>query len=243
METIEQTLNQYGVTLLVTGTIALLVLAAISLKVKKLSEKNKEILFFGIIAATVIPTLFLAISTVYINMISASGGPVHWHADLEILACSKELDLRNPEGLSNKIGTATLHEHNDKRIHVEGVVVEPHHVSLGSFFQVIGGELTSQVLVVPSTEGDLSFISGGNCPDGQQAQVQVFVYTVDDEGYYSQQKLEDPHEYVLTGTSNVPNGDCIIVEYGPKKEKTKRVCRSYRVAEEIGKLKGEKDGN
>ena len=243
METIEQTLNHFGLTLLVIGSVGLTLLAIISLNAKKLTEHKKELLFFGIVAATVVPTLFLAISTVYINMISSSGGPVHWHADMEVWACGKELDLKNPEGLSNKIGTATLHEHNDKRIHVEGVVVEPHHVSLGSFFEVIGGELTSQLLIVPTDEGKRPFITGQSCSTNERAEVQVFVYTIDEAKYYSQQKLEYPHEYILTGTPHVPDGDCIIVEYGPKKEKTEKLCRSYRVAEEIGKLKGERNGN
>ena len=58
-------------------------------------------------------------STIYLNTNSDSGGPVHWHADIEFWACGNEIELRDPTGFSNKIGTGTLHEHDDHRIHLD----------------------------------------------------------------------------------------------------------------------------
>jgi hypothetical protein len=96
-------------------------------------------------------TLTISAATVYLNVKSATGGPVHWHADFEIWACGNEIELRDPTGfLSNKIGTATYHEHNDKRVHLEGVPVDlPYDASLGKFMNVVGGQVNGNTLVVP----------------------------------------------------------------------------------------------
>lgn len=236
----EQTLLDYSLIYLGLGAIALGLLAAMSLKAKKLTEKKKEILFFSIVAATMIPTLFVIFSTVYLNTTSSSGGPVHWHADIEIWACGSEINLRDPKGLSNKIGTATLHEHNDKRIHLEGLVMERPDANLGNFFKVIGGNVTGAALRVPTNEGVVSFNTGQTCPTGEVGEVQTFVYKTDKDGFYTQEKITSPAEYILSPESTVPHGDCIMVEFGPPKEKTDNMCRSYVVAEKIGKLKGER---
>ena len=191
-----------------------------------------------------LPTLYMIVSTVYLNTISSSKGPVHWHADIEIWSCGKELELQDPEGsFSNKIGTATLHEHNDKRIHLEGVVVEPHDASLGKFFRVIGGEITPTSITVPTNTGPAVLTNGTMCPNGEQGTVQAFLFRTDDDGYYTQTKLADPQDHIIAPYSTVPEGDCIIVEFGASKARTDRLCQSYEVALEIDKLKGEKNGN
>lgn len=103
----------------------------------------------------------------YLNVKSDTGGPVHWHADFEIWACGNEIALRDPRGfLSNKIGSPTLHEHNDKRIHLEGVPVTlPHDASLGKFMSTIGGELTQSSLTVPVND-DYLFEDAQDAQDG-----------------------------------------------------------------------------
>lgn len=239
---LEESIAQNSVNLLIGATIALAVLVGISLQEKYLNEKLKKILFIGICVVTAVPTLYMIVSTVYLNSVSSSGGPVHWHADIEVWACGKEVELEDPKGtLSNKIGTATLHEHNDKRIHMEGVVVHPEDASLGKFFQVIGGEISKDSLIVPTNNGPYPYTNGSMCADGSQGQIQTFVYQVDKEGYYSQKKIENPEQYIISPYSQVPSGDCIIVEFGPEKDRTEQLCKSYEVALEIDKLKGERN--
>ncbi len=237
----EQLLNSYSLTVLLLGTILLVIFAVISIKKKKLSEDGKKILFWGIVTATIIPTLLMAGSTIYLNTISSSGGPVHWHADFEIYKCGEKINLKDPEGFSNKIGTATLHEHNDERIHLEGLVMEPGDASIGNFFHVIGGELTASSYSVPTNKGIVSSENGERCPSGEIGEVQVFVYRTDDEDYYYQEKIENPSDFIIRDTPLVPPGDCIIVEFGQAKERTDRLCEQYKVAEEIEKLKGERE--
>lgn len=238
---LEESIAKNSVQLIIGATIVLAVLVGISLQQKHLNEKLKKFLFSAIVLVIAIPTLYMIIATVYLNSTSSSKGPVHWHADIEVWACGKEVELQDPTGfLSNKIGTATLHEHNDKRIHLEGVVVHPEDASLGKFFRVIGGEISKDSLIVPTNKGPFPYTNGSMCADGSEGQIQAFVYQTDKEQYYSQKKLDNPEEYLLSPYSVVPQGDCIIVEFGPVKDRTDKLCRSYRVAKEIDKLKGER---
>lgn len=219
------------------SSIAILaVLFAVSLFLKHSKESTKFTLFGLIVAVVVFCTLFLAGSTIYLNMVSSSKGPVHWHADFEIYACGSKIELLDPKGLSNKIGTATLHEHNDKRIHLEGVVVESSDASVGKFFRVIGGSLTGSSISVPTNQGIAQFRNGALCPDGSVGVLSVFLYkTIND--IYIQQRLTNPADYIIAPDGAVPPGDCIIFEFGEYKEQTDRLCRSYEVAEQIGKVR------
>lgn len=240
MEGLEEQLALYS--FLVTGFgIALLFgFSLLALLIKHPSAFIKRILFGSILIVTIFPTVYLAGSTIYLNSISESHGPVHWHADFEIWACGEEINLRDPRGFSNKIGTATLHEHNDNRIHLEGVVIKPTDASLGKFFAVLGGSLTRDTLQVPVADRMLSLVSGMSCGRGTMGYLQVFVYKTDTAGYFRQEKLADPSTYIISPYSNVPSGDCIIVDVDKPKERTDKLCVSYKAAEKTGKLKGER---
>ena len=123
-------------------------------------------------------------------------------------------------------------------MHVEGVVLDKSHVSLGEFFQVIDGEMTSRKLVAPINEGFLTLNNGDMC-NGQPGMLQVFVYKTTGTTF-RQEKLQNPEDYILSAQSNVPDGDCIIVEFDSMlKEKTDKMCTSYRAAEKLGKIKEE----
>lgn len=140
----------------VSATVILIVLTVFAVLFSKRAPILKLPLFILIALTMSASTLTLIGSTVYLNVKADSGGPVHWHADFEIWACGNELELRDPTGfLSNKIGTAVLHEHDDHRIHLEGVVVDDEiDASLGKFMHVVGGAITDQALVVPLNADD-----------------------------------------------------------------------------------------
>lgn len=148
--------------------ILLLLLAIIVDKQKGKKPKKLKLPLFVAICVVVLGTTFtIGGGTVYLNVNSATGGPVHWHADFEIWACGNELELRDPYGfLSNKIGTATYHEHDDKRIHVEGVPITlPYDFSLGKFMEVVGGGISNNALTVPLNAEKLFEDAHGE-PDG-----------------------------------------------------------------------------
>ncbi|MBI2028027.1 MAG: hypothetical protein HYT07_00320 [Candidatus Levybacteria bacterium] len=239
---IDTIISSYSIQVTIYGSILLLILVFISLASKKLSNSLKKILFFSIVAIVISVTLFLMGSTIYLNTVSLSKGPVHYHADFEIWNCGEEIELEDPEGLENKVGTSTLHEHNDSRIHLEGVVVDNLSASLGNFFEELGGYITPNSLSIRTHNGPLTLKSNYMCQNGAIGQLQVFVYKTQN-GIFYQEKIDDPANYVISPHTNVPPGDCIIIEFGEFKNKTDKLCRSFKVQEALGKIRGLKYGN
>ena len=167
---------------IVTGAAILLVLLDIATVLLRDRVPKLKPYLFGMLAATLIlPTLFFAGSTIYLNVKSDSRGPVHWHAEVEFWACGSELELRDPSAfLSNRVGTSTYHEHDDKHIHLEGVVVrKAEDASLGKFMRVTGGSLSSQGIDVPLNEDPAAWLTKGDQADG------------DPQGDISSDHLED----------------------------------------------------
>lgn len=150
------------------AALLLVVLVIASVILRDRVPKLKPVLFSALAATLILPTLFFAISTIYLNLKSESGGPVHWHAEIEFWACGTELELRDPTGfLSNKIGTSTYHEHNDKHIHLEGVVVKKSEdASLGKFMRVTGGSLSTLGINVPLNADSALWTAQGDKLDG-----------------------------------------------------------------------------
>ncbi len=201
--------------------------------VKAKNNWLKIILFVLMILVILGNTFYLIGSTLYINMKSVSGGPVHWHADFELWNCGEKLDLINPIAPSNRVGTALLHEHNDERIHVEEAIFDMKDVSLGSFMKVVGGEISDTKLVVPTNRGVVTMENGQLCPDGNPGTLQVFVYKTDKDKNVTQTKIQNPQDYMITGVTSVPPGDCIIMQFDSTiKEQTAQKCTSYIIEEE-----------
>lgn len=154
--------------IIVVAACLLVLLVITSIALRDRVPKLKPWLFGMLSLTLVVPTLYMMMSTVYVNLKSESGGPVHWHAEVEFWACGSELELRDPSGLlSNKVGTSTYHEHNDKHIHLEGVVMnKDYDASLGKFLRVTGGYLSGGSLGVPLNEDESSWLVAGENLDG-----------------------------------------------------------------------------
>lgn len=187
-ENLEGNINAFSIRTVFGASLLLVVLLVVASKViaKKKYRALKKPLFIAIAATIILPTLLLMGSTVYINTVSESKGPVHWHADIEFWVCGQEIELRDPyQFLSNKIGTATYHEHDDKRIHLEGVVGEKSRdASLGKFMEVIGGEITNKTLKIPTEESIFENDLDGDKPTGdQQRYIREFLDQDDDKRY------------------------------------------------------------
>lgn len=229
----------YGVSSIILFTSLIIgALLIVSLVRKEQSDYLKLLLFCGMVVPTVLTTVFLAAATVAENQSSATGGPVHWHADFQIYSCGQAVKLKEPAGLSNRIGTPLLHEHGDNRIHVEGTVKDLQNVNLGNFFAAIGGKLTNTRLIVPTDQGDFLIQNSQTClsageavPDGTKPALQIFVYSVNESSkIITQTKLADLPGYILSPSSKIPPGDCIIIEFGPEKNATDQMCTFYKVA-------------
>lgn len=226
---------RWSVNTATVATVIIVLLVAAAIIIKKPSDTLKKILFSAIAGVIVITTLALSGLTIYLNTASFSGGPVHWHADYEIWACGEKLNLHDPEGFSNKVGSSTVHEHNDDRMHIEGVVVEQQDAETGNFWQNVDVKISEDSLIVPTHDGLKMWQYGDDC-GGQSGQVQAFVYTVQNK-IMRQRKVDDINEYLISPHQAVPPGDCIIVEFDTPKAKTDKLCQSYELARESGKIR------
>ncbi len=230
-----------GITTLILVCVAILEGLEKREKRKTKLEEYKGIIFLIIILAVASISIYILVNTIGTNVTSWSSGPVHWHADFEIWACGERIELKSPEGVSNRIGTSVFHEHGDKRIHIEGPVKEKKDIRLAEFFRVIGGDLENDHMIVPTNRGIILF-ENGKCPDGTESLLQGFLYKVknpeEKKWIYEQIKLEDFENYVISPYPNVPPGDCMIIELDKEKERTDKICASYEIAAEGGELSG-----
>ena len=173
---LEQQVTSLGVKTVVYATIILVIATVVAALMKDKAPKLKLPLFLLMAITLVGSTLLLMGSTIYLNTKAESKGPVHWHTEVEFWACGTELELRNPHGvLSNKIGTATFHEHNDKHFHLEGVVVrKSEDASLEKFMRVTKGYLQPDAIGVPLNEAEPEWYVKDDQLDGdQQSQAAV----------------------------------------------------------------------
>jgi len=236
-EKIDLYLTETSTNYIIIAAIIVTLLIATSIYFKPKNEAIKAAIFSIICISVLASTSYLAFSTVYLNILSEAKGPVHWHADFEIYDCNKKIDILDPKGFSNRIGSSVFHEHGDNRIHVEGVVIDKRDVNLGNFFATIGGLLSEDELIIPTNDGSKILKTGSLC-DNEPAKIQAFVYKTSGNKYI-QQKIEHSHEYILSPYSDVPPGDCIIIEFAPEKEITSNLCETYKVAIEKGEIEGE----
>lgn len=189
----------------------------------KLSHGGK-ILFFSLIAVPILlSSIYMGAHTVHENIISETGGPVHWHVDYQVHVCGERLDLINPTGLNNKIGSPLFHEHNDDRVHIEGTVMNVQSVDLQSYFAVIGGSLTETSLTYRDENKGLVEVQNGDLCNGQESTLNIYI---------NGQQVEDPLNHVPYPHAMVPPGDCVIVEFGPEDSSTTdRLCESWQAQE------------
>ncbi len=233
----ENAYNVVGVT-----AVLLVILVAYSIKTKPRKEKIKRILFWSIVALAVGSNLYLAGMTLYTNSVSPTGGPVHWHTDYEVWNCGVQLDMIDPTGIDNRVGTWEVHEHNDQRMHIEGTILDMEQATFHHFFEIVGGELDETGMTFPSVNGDVFMPRTGEC-NGEQAELQAYLYRVIDpqnakNWTYEQTKIAYPFDVIMAPYSNVPPGDCVIIEYGPVNESTDKRCASYDSAENRGEFNG-----
>lgn len=185
------------------GTALFGVLMYVMVKFKKRMKSHMKQFIYSLVVMTVgFVSVYLIMTTIFINVSSETGGPVHWHADFEVWACGEELDLIDPKFPSNKVGTPVLHEHAENRIHVEGVVTKMSDASLHVFFNVVGGELTNTSLGFLTNEKYEYYENGMLCPSGNPGTLYVFV---------NGEEVDDFPEYVLAPHETVPPGDNIKI--------------------------------
>jgi len=223
-------------------TFGLSLYATFRLSSEKANNKLKIVTFGLIIIVVMGATSFTAGSTIYLNVISDTKGPVHWHADYEVWNCGENVELIQSTGFANRVGSPVLHVHNDNKIHVEGVLVEMKFADIRSVIHTVGGDIDDGLFTIPTDNGEVRMVDGEQC-NGQPGKLQGFVYKIsnpDDRKnwVYEQSKLDDIGEYILSPEPSAPPGDCIIIEFDQEKDSTDKMCAGHRLAMERGELRG-----
>ncbi|NQZ84291.1 MAG: hypothetical protein HRU03_01110 [Nanoarchaeales archaeon] len=202
--------------------VAILTVAILTIDKERYKEHSK-LVFMLFVIPVMASTLYLAGHTVYKNTISTTGGPIHWHADYQVWACGERLDLVDPIGMANKIGTPLFHEHNDDRIHVEGTVDDISNVNLAAFFRTVGGKLTETQITYPTEGGEIVDLKTGDNCNGEPAELKVYVNGI---------KINNVDSYMYYAHSMVPPGDCVIIDFNNNLEDTtQRICDFWAVEE------------
>ena len=173
-KSVDQQIKGASLNVVYIGTGIMLVLICFALMNKSKSNTPKVLIFGAMTVVILVTSVYVASSTIYLNLLSPSKGPVHWHADFEVWDCGQKLDMAGNHGLS---GTPTLHDHGDSRIHMEGVPVNMDDASISKFFQVIGGKLTKDSLTL-LMHGDIVSMRDDDKCNGAPGEMQVFVYKV-----------------------------------------------------------------
>jgi len=145
----------------------------------EMTEKQKYYTMAGFLTAIMIPTLYTAGAFMHESETSWSSGEIHYHADYEVLVeqdgnlqrtnlvdPAKFCQNSNHEStymckMNDRTGSKEYHEHNDQRIHLEGVFKTRKEASLAAFFETFGGELTNDRLVYPTNDGRINVTNDG----------------------------------------------------------------------------------
>lgn len=199
----EKETSIYSFNTWITFASLLLGLIAAFYSINKIKEKNKRknIIFGLIVLTTIAITSYISITTIYNNITSFSRGPVHWHADFEIWACNNLIEIQDPKNIfTNKIGSPEAHEHNDNRIHIEGLIKHREDALLGNFFRSIGGSISSNHISVPVHDQGVKTWINENLCNNKPAKFYMFV---------NEELNEEFDFYLIKPFANVPPGDKI----------------------------------
>lgn len=253
--------------LIYAGFVSTSILAAVSFyRSEDLNLRDKNLLMNGFLIAVLVPSLYTAGAFVHQSQTSWSQGEIHWHADFEVIVHEngeyRQLDLIDPTNfcdetthesstmcsLNDRTGSTKYHEHNDGRIHLEGIFKERNDATLSAFFETFGGELTNTRLIYPTNdrvvekaeagENSLKILVkrgvGGNrewCAIEQVSQLDE-----EDICRTSQGELAStPSNYVISPFKRGPSLDDIFIVYDSKPvEDALQDVREDDLYEEIG---------
>lgn len=193
-----------SVTIVIVGSAILALATLVGIFKSGKNPRLRKPLFAAMVVPVLAVTGFLVSSTIYLNLTSWSGGPVHWHADFEVTVCGEHADLVEPGGFSNRVGSPTVHEHGDMRMHIEGVLESREDATVGNFFEQVGGHFEEGHLIIPTDEGMVEVKDGDLCPSGRPGTLKFFVNNVSNGEF---------GEYVIAPYSLVPPGDSLRIVF------------------------------
>jgi len=176
--------SEHVVNVIGIGFVLSLVLTALSFyREDDLTMHDKDVMMNAFLVVILVPSFYAAGSFVHESETSWSGGEIHYHADYEVIIENnggelEALNLIDPSNfceddymcsINDRTGITKYHEHNDNRIHLEGVFRKREDATLAAYFEAFGGKLTNTELVYPTNDGVVTKTEG----DGKTLKVLV----------------------------------------------------------------------
>ncbi|QKQ98718.1 hypothetical protein GKQ38_04295 [Candidatus Nanohaloarchaea archaeon] len=240
----ETSFTAYSTKLIGLGFIATLALGSIAFyREDDLTMHDKNVLMNAFLVAILVPSLYTAGAFLHESQTSWSGGEIHYHADYEVIVNTSgnlhTLDLVDPTNycssattqstlmckLNDRTGITKYHEHNDNRIHLEGIFKEREDATLAAYFETFHGELSNTRMVYPTNnrtvevtenaDKNLKIIvnrgTGGSrhwCIVGDQASKENTCVNP-----YTGELATSPSEYIISPHKKGPSLDDIFIIY------------------------------
>jgi hypothetical protein len=215
----------YVVPVMQIATVALVFLTAEALRKEgDMTLHDKNVLMNAFIVVILGASFFTTAAFVHLSQTSWSGGEIHWHADYEVLVADGEgelerLDLIDPgefcethkEGdymckVNDRTGITKFHEHNDNRIHLEGIFQEREDATLAAYFETFNGTLTSSKLVYPTNDGVYKASESSDMNRTLKIIVESGV-----GGERGWKVIDNPSEYIISPYKRGPTLDNIFI--------------------------------
>jgi len=215
---------EYVVPVLQISAVALIVLSAEAIRNEdNLTMHDKNILMNGFLLVVLGSSLFTAGAFVHLSQVSWSGGEIHYHADYEVLVednsgelqrlnlvdpskfCSGDVQSDYMCKLNDRTGSTIYHEHNDNRIHLEGVFKNKEDATLGAYFETFNGKLTSSTMKYPTNDG---LVEVSESEDSNKTLKVLVESGVADER--SWKVIDNPSEYIVSPYKRGANLDNIF---------------------------------
>lgn len=219
----------YVLPVLQVSAVALVFLSAEAIRKEEyMTMHDKNVLMNGFLIVILGASFFTASAFVHLSQTSWSGGEVHYHADYEVLIeengslerlnlidpsefCGREVEGGYMCNLNDRTGSTKFHEHNDNRIHLEGVFKKREHATLGAYFETFNGTLTSNQLVYPTVDG---VVEVSESTDSNKTLKVLVESGVADER--SWKVIDNPSNYIVSPYKRGPNLDNIFIVWDSK---------------------------
>jgi hypothetical protein len=232
----------------IAGIVAVLLFAAPLHKRYHYTKKT----FFSMICVIVISVTAAMIFTQSALISKSENGAINRRTgQMALFACDQQISIRPNSLLSSTAGNGSYSVTSDGYISFLGYETEPTvDATLGSFFQAIGGSISSNVATIPLNRGSRALLTNSSSLDqfsktnilgetylelrsGESCSVtpsmlSIYVYSYNPQSrkYEIRKIIQHPELYVLNDRT-YDKRDCIVLVFGDPRENLKSTCNGY----------------
>ncbi len=257
---LSEDLSQYSVRVLVGGIVAVTVVLALASGLHHRYHFTKKAFYSVLMCIILAVTTALAVINIKLVTSSDDGAIAHLEGRISVFACGQEVSILPSNSLLNQSSGDSRHRiYPNGNLEFLGYRTEPEtDGSLGSFFNAIGGSISSNIVALPFNDATAKSIashtalskfvkqnplgekylelrSGESC-GATPSMVNVFVYGYNSgtHSFVQERILKSPEQFLLTDKP-FDEPDCIVIVYGEPDTQTNLTCRGYPEASKIVK--------